>query len=256
MKSLFASILKKEYILLKRYIFNTIGEIIFFYCLFLFLFLGYTAIVSAGSNYGTSLEGIIVSYLLWVFCFKMYLEISNIIYYETIRGTLEKLYTSYFGFTNIAIYQINASFFIQVVYTSCLLLLVILTTGRTLNLEIHSIFFFTVFLLLGIAGIGFFVGGLTLVFKRISSYLDILQFVIAGLVVAPLDSLPQLKYLPASLGSYMLREVMVSGKSLLSFSASKIIFLIANSLFYLSLGIFIFKLCEEKAKKEGILGHY
>jgi ABC-2 type transport system permease protein len=87
-----------------------------------------------------------------------------------------------------------------------------ITTGKYLNLDLLSlisIFFFT---LLGVLGLGYIFGGLTLIFKRIENYLQIIQFALIGLVAAPVNKIPIFKYLPASWGSHMVRRIMANGK--------------------------------------------
>ena len=62
---LFWALLKKEYIYLKRYSFNTISGIITIYLVFLLIFYGVKAL--GGANFGDTLEGIVVGFMVWTF---------------------------------------------------------------------------------------------------------------------------------------------------------------------------------------------
>lgn len=103
---------------------------------------------------------------------------------------------------------------------------------------------------------GFAVGGITLLYKRIDSYLQILQFAMVGLVAAPSESVIWLRFLPASWGSTLIRRVMVQGASIMDFSFGELSLLILIGCFYLAVGYGIYKKAEQKAMKQGILGHY
>lgn len=253
---LFLEILKKEFIIWKRYLFNSLGSLITIYFVFLLIFMGYSGIARGNPDFGSGLEGLVVGYLLWVFALMTYSDISYSIRAESQEGTLEQLYMSPFGFTLVAGFRLISSFFLNFIFITVLLVAMVLTTSRSLHLDLLSIMPLLIITLLGIAGIGFLFGGLTLLFKRVESYLQIVQFLLIGLVAAPVGKYPLFKCLPAALGASLIREVMVDEKSITAFLWSDFLFLLCNSLFYLLLGYLVFKWCERRAMFKGLLGHY
>lgn len=253
---LFQAVFKKEFIIWKRYIFNSIGGFITIYIVFLFLFLGYSGLAADTFNYGEGLGGLMVGYILWTAALMTYQEISYQTLTEAQEGTLEQLYMSPFGYPLLAGLRLLASFFMDLIMIGLLLGAMLLTTKKTLNLDVFSLMPLFLITMLGIAGIGFIFGGITIVFKRIQNYLQIVQFLLIGLVAAPVKSVPLLSYLPASLGFTMIRDVMVKGYRFSSFPLSQILFLLLNSSFYLLAGLLIFRLCERYAMRQGLLGHY
>ena len=253
---LFNAMLKKQLIILKRYWFNTLGSLLTFYLVFLLMFLGYSGFAGGTPGFEQNLEGLIVGYLLWVFAIYTYQEISNQTLTEAREGTLEQMYMSPFSYTLLAGFKLISSFVVQFVFVGLLLLVIQWTTGRHISIDFISFLPLLVLTMTGIAGLGFMLGGLALIFKRIQSYMQITQFILVAFVAAPVGAHSVLALLPASLGSHLIREVLVAEVSFLALPALSLIGLVVNALFYLIVGIFIFNLCEKKAMKEGLLGHY
>ncbi|MCF7875973.1 hypothetical protein K9M06_02845 [Candidatus Bipolaricaulota bacterium] len=65
-----------------------------------------------------------------------------------------------------------------------------------------------------------------------------------------------MKYFPITYGADLLREVMISGKTISQFPTSDLAFLVLNSAFYFAIGFGAFKYFESVAKRKGLLGHY
>ncbi len=103
---------------------------------------------------------------------------------------------------------------------------------------------------------GFLMGGLALVFKQVQAAFQILQFVWLGLIAAPLEHFPLLKYAPVSWGTHLLGRVMIGGDSIWAMPAGDLLFLAANSAVYFTLGFLGFKCFERLARDRGLLGHY
>ncbi len=89
-----------------------------------------------------------------------------------------------------------------------------------------------------------------------STYLQIMQFVLLGLMFIPAESHTLFKLIPSVWGLKLLKDIMVSNTSIITFSMSDFIFLIVPSLFYLSVGILIFKKALAKAVEKAILGFH
>jgi ABC-2 type transport system permease protein len=136
-----------------------------------------------------------------------------------------------------------------------LLFAMMATTGRWLRVDMVSLVPLLVITLLGAYGVGFALGGLALVFKRIQALFQIIQFVFIGLLVIP-ARVPGVKYLPLAMGNDLIRAVMVDGVRLWRLPPGDILTAAAVGAVYLAIGIVIFSLCERVAKNRGLLGHY
>lgn len=120
-----------------------------------------------------------------------------------------------------------------------------------------------VFLLAGSVGFSLVIAGLTLVFKRIEMFNDlVLLFLmfISGVVIAT-DGLP-----PAlqSVSPFVfltqpvegLRTIMLDGQSLSLWGTGGYVWIIGTAAGWLAMGLAIFRLCEISAKRSGGLGQY
>jgi len=248
---------RKEVIEKIRYWPNTLTGVVVFYIVFLLLFFGAKRLMGGQPAFGQTIEGIIVGYLLWLFTLQAYSNFTNFITREAQWGTMEQLYMSATGFGWVLSARIFANFLVFNVYmTGSMLGLAMVTTGRYLNLDVFSLLPLVILTIAGVYGFSFLMGGLALVFKHISNSLQILNFLFIGLIAAPLDRYPFLRFLPLSQGTSMINEVMTKGASITDFPLTDLLFLVGNSFFYLGLGLLGFKLLERTAQRRGLLGHY
>jgi ABC-2 type transport system permease protein len=253
---LFKTIFVKEWINLKRYPFNTISAVVTIYMVFLLFFLGYKIIGGNQANFTRTTEGFVVGFFIWTYSIAAYSTLSWGIVQEARQGTLEQLYMTPLGYETVAVYTVISNFIWSVVWVVPILILMMITTGRYLHLDIVTLVPLLVLTIASGYGIGFITGGLGLIFKKIQAFFQILQFVFVGFIAAPVDKIPSLKILPFSLGSHMVACNMMDKIPIYQMPISDIGILAANAVFYLGVGFSVFKLCEKIAKDKGLLGHY
>ncbi|MCL0089588.1 ABC transporter permease [Dehalococcoidia bacterium] len=253
---LLKAILKQEFILRRRYLFNTIAALSTMFMLFLFIFFGARALGGGAPGFGDTLDAIVVGFLVFTFAAFAYTEFALKMVREAQEGTLEQLYMSPVGFTWVSLFRIVSSFWFHLTFNIVFLILMMATTGRWLHLDVVSLLPLILLTLAGVYGIGFAIGGLALVFKRIESFVQIFQFAIVGLIAAPVDRFPVLRYLPLAEGNRLIRRVMAEELSIFELPATDLLFLLANSAVYFGLGFLAFKLLENVARDRGLLGHY
>ncbi len=255
--ALFIAQLKIRYIYLKRYYFDTLSMIVTIFLVFLIIFFGATWLLGGTpGDTGDTLEGIVVGFMVWTFALMAYSTLSWGMIEEAQQGTLEQLYMSPLGFGWVTILRVAAHFIFNLLIVIVILLLMMGTTGRWLNLDVLSLIPLVLLTIAGAYGIGFFMGGLALVFKRVQSALQILQFVLVIFIAAPFGWMPFMRFLPLSLGTRLIGAVMIDGRTLLELPPGDVLFLIANSAVYFGLGFLAFKLFEDVARDRGLLGHY
>jgi ABC-2 type transport system permease protein len=241
---------------MRRYAFNTISGLVTMYIVFMLLFLGVRGIGGAAIAGGTTLEGLIVSYLLWVLSISAYSDLAWDLNQEAQVGTLEQLYISPIGFNWLNAFNLISGLLLSFVFAGVLLTVMILSTGKTLNLDLASILPLLITAVLSVYGIGFAMGGLALIFKRIQAFFQIFQFVFVAFLALPLDSFPWAQFLPLTMGGHLLRQVMVHGVRLWELPPSSLAVLAFVGIGYLVLGLIIFEWSARIAKRKGLLGHY
>ncbi|MGV8145473.1 MAG: hypothetical protein ACLKAK_01065 [Alkaliphilus sp.] len=254
---LFKAVLIKEVTMFKRYFFNSLGGLITMYMLFMFLFWGYSSFAGGVDNFGVNLEGTVVGYILWFNAIMVYQDMAySTIINEAKEGTLEQLYMSSFNFGWVVSAITGSRIIINGVLATAMLGIIILSTGVNLNIDVLSILPLLIMTLFNFLGIGFMVGGLALIFKKMHNYVQIITFLLLFAIAAPITTMPWTRFLPGSWGSHLIRQVMVNDVSIVEFSAYQITFLIVIGLIYLTVGYGAYKICEKHAMQRGLIGHY
>lgn len=254
--ALTAAMFKRYAIELKRYYFNTLSMMVSFYLIFVLVFYGARTFAGGQAGFGDTLAGIVVGFMVFYIVIYAYGELSWVLMAEASQGTLEQLSMSPLGLGRVLVVRILAALVYRVGIMLAFLLLMMATTGQWLRLDLVTLLPLLVFTIASAQGLGFVMGGFALVFKQVQATLGILQFAFVGLLAAPIDRLPWLKYLPLSWGNDLVRRAMIDGVSIFAMPAADLLFLVANGAAYFGLGFLGFKFFERRARERGLLGHY
>jgi len=253
---LFKAMLKQEFILMRRYLFDNTAALVAIYIMFLVIFLGAHGLGGDAPGFDGTLDAIVVGFLVWTFAIFAYSVLAQRMVREAQEGTLEQLYMSPFGFTWVSLFRIVGSFCRMLMFNIVILLLMMATTDRWLHLDVVSLLPLILLTLASVYGIGFIMAGLAVVFKRIESFVGIFQFALVGLIAAPIDQFPVLRYLPLAGGNRLIRQVMTEGLSLGTLPTGDLLLLVINAAFYFGVGLLVFNLLLKTARNRGLLGHY
>jgi ABC-2 type transport system permease protein len=258
--TLLRAVVYKRFLLLVRYPVNTASQIVTVYLFFAVIFFGGQAIVSRIASGGTSLvgtfDGLIIGWFLWTMSLTAYFSLAMNITRESQWGTLEQLYMSPYGFGSVMAVKVVANVLESLVWGAFILLLMLVTTGRTLSVNLITIVVVSVLALLSVVGIGFVFAGLALLYKRIENVSQLMQFVLIGLISAPVVGIPALRLLPLVQGSAMLQKAMKNGVRLWEFPVTDLALLVGSAVVYSLLGYLVFRWCTDRARKKGVMGHY
>lgn len=244
----------KSLVLRVRYAFNTATNLVTIYVFFaLLVFGGQQVAPQAITN---SLSGIIVGFFLLLMATVAYADLSWELIREAQWGTLEQLFMSPLGFGRVVFIKTGVNVLVSFAYGVVLLGLMLLTTSEALTLDPLTIVPVGLLTLGSAVGVGFALGGLALVFKRIESVFQIVQFAFIAFVAAPVEQAPLLKLLPLSLGSHLLRRSMGDGVSLFDLPPGDLVLLLVKALVYVIAGYVLFQYAGRIARKQGRLGQY
>jgi len=250
----FTAMLKKEIILMRRYFVNSLGGIITIYMIFMLIFWGYKGIAGAGVSLGDNMDNLVVSYVTWLMLMMAYQSVPHTVLQEAQEGTLEQLYMSPLGFVTLGSFKLISGVIVDMTIVAVMLFLTMATTGTTLNIDILSLLPLMILSIVGVSGLGFFFGGITLLFKRIQSYLQIIQFALIALVAANPNSV--FRWFPATLPAHWIRQVMVKDQNLSAVPGWDWLTMLASAALWVTVGVTVFKICEAKAQSKGTLGHF
>lgn len=252
----------KAIILLKRYAFNTITQMVSVYFLFLVVFFGARGITAAvgGSPIalGDTLDATIVGFFLWFLALASYAELAYSIMNEARLGTLEQLMMSPFGFRWVAVFEVAASTVTSLVMSGFVLAAMLVTTGRQLQIDFITIVPLLLLVTVTAFGMGFMLAGLALIYKRIDALFQVMQFVFIILIGAPafVSSTSILSVLPLSLTTSLIHEAMTDGTFLTELGAARLLTALVNAAVYFGVGLYVFGRMERKARLSGTLAQY
>lgn len=246
---------KKSWIEFKRYYFNTISGLATFLIFFYLIFFGVKAIGGSTVNFTDTLEGIIVGYFMWMMFIFSFQGVAWGIIDEAQRGTLEQVFVSPIGFEYQMLFRMISDFVFNVLFAVPLMYFVAYTTGKRLSFDLGTLLYLLVVGTLSALGVGMILGGIALVFKRISSFIQIVTIGSLGFTMFDLSKL-WYRFLPMSQAAHLMRRLAVEGVRFHQFTISDHLILWLVALVYLMAGVVVFRGFEKRAMRTGTLGQY
>jgi ABC-2 type transport system permease protein len=257
MPDLFLAEIKRSWLLLSRYIAETLGGVVATTLVFYGLFLSARYIAGPTLQFGDRLDSVIVGYILWTLVLFIMGDVVGGLQDEARTGTLEQMFLTPYGAARVFVMRAIASLTIQITLNLLIVLVIMVLTQSKLAFPPILVPPF-VTALLGAYGIAFIMGSLALVFKQVQQLLSILQFGLLLLLAAPTETWTgALRYIgwlmPIAPGAGLLRDVMARG---LPLDDMRMAVASLNGAFYFTLGILLFRWAERLTKRQGKLGGY
>ncbi|QIB75477.1 ABC transporter permease [Halogeometricum borinquense] len=252
--SLAYAILSREVINWARYPVNAASVVFGQFFFFALIFFGGQAVSSQG--FSDSAAGLVVGYFLWSLVGQSYQGTIGIITEEASWGTLERHFISPFGFNRVLFIKAIARMLRALFVSLAVLAMMVILTGTQLQMHVITVLSILLLTTLSVVGLGFAMGGVAVLYKRISSFSQLFSLVILGLVGAPVLDIPWLRVLPVVQGSAMLQQTMRSGVRLWQFDGIDIGILVGVTLVYFGIGFAVFHLTQRRARNVGVLGDY
>jgi len=245
---------KKRLLLMYRYPLNTLTGLAMTFVFFGVIVFGGRAV--AGQALTDSLGGIIVGYFLWSTAIGAFSGVARSVTQESEWGTLEQLYMSPFGYGRVMIAGIVVGLLESFAWGGVTLAFMLTITGKALHLPVATVAVLTVLAVAPAVGLGFFFGGLALVYKRVENVFNIMQFVLVGLIAAPTAGVFWVRLLPITQGSYLLTRSMQQGLRLWELPVGEVGLLVGTAVAYFGLGYAVFQWMGARARRQGLMGHY
>lgn len=254
-RTLVAGMVRRDLYELRSYAFNTFTQVAVIFIIFLFIFFGAKTFIGDRASSGNTLSAIVVGFMMWTLAISTYGDIAFNVVGEATAGTLEQLAMSPYGLAVVMLAKFVSSFIMGLLMIFVLLVLMMVSTGRWLHLDVPSLLPLFVLTAVGVQGVGMMIGGLALVFKRVQSLLQILQFAFIALVSISPHAVPALKYLPIAWGNHLTVHVMIDGDPI-SRLGPQVAFLAAHSALWLAAGVAVFRRLMNVVRDRALLGQY
>jgi len=237
---------------LRRYLFNTFAMVGVMFLIFMGMFWGVKTIGGSGVT-GDSLDSMLVGYILWVSAMLALSNTGTEILDESQKGTLEQLYLSPLGADRILFSKALINILFNFIFITAMLYLSMAATGRWMSVNLPYLYGIVLLSTLSLVGISFMMGGLGLIHKRISSVNSILSFGLIGLMLLPTYPLTPYAFLPFIAGASAAGGAIVHGTD---YPAWWYMFIALNSIFYMVLGLIVFRVMEKKARRLNKMNQY
>lgn len=251
----FVANFQKGIIEFKRYYFNSISGFATVLIFFYLIFFGVKSVSGSSPTFGQTIDGIIVGYFMWLMFIFSFQGIAWGIIEEAQRGTLEQVFVSPIPFEYQMFCRIITDFVINVLLAIPLMYFAAFTTGRHLNFDLITLLYLLIGGTMCALGIGMIMGGIALVFKRISSFIQIVTFGSLAFTMADPGNIFQ-KLLPMAQASHLMRDLAINGLRITQFPLSEHAVLWGAASMYVLTGILVFRIFEKRAMLTGTLGQY
>lgn len=203
-----------------------------------------------------SFDGIVIGFFLIQLASSMSTNAFYTISKEASWGTLERHFISPFSFELVLFTKVFAKQVKWFIFSSITLLFLMVATQTWLKIPVFTVVTISSLSILPMAGVGFALGGLAILYKRVGSINNFIVFPIMGLVSAPIIQVPWIRALPLVQGSSMLQESMKRGVRIWEFDAVSLAILVVVGVVYFVTGFVVFRFCSLKARDQGVLSDY
>lgn len=247
--------LRRSWILTLRYRTEALLSIVFLVALFYGLLLGTRSAALKPFAIGNGTEGLLLGFVCWILCTGGVSHVAHDIEEEAKTGTLEPLFLGHPGPGTIFAARNLAALISG--------LPMLMMVAATLAMATHSVFHLSpeaivpvLALDLAASGIGFALGALAVLVKRVRIAVVAGQLLVAFVMVANISvpDFPQLlTLLPLVPAIESLRGLMLTGTPV---DASRCVLLALNGAAWFGAGIAAFLLAIRRARRQGLLGQH
>jgi len=252
---------KRELLYIRRYPFESISFLFFMYIILMAIFLGMSQL-SGNEGLNINHERMIIGYCLMQFVMSSQMGWAGQISNESQMGTLEQLSISGHSLATVLLSRGFAQFPRQV-FSFFILLLAYSWAIPGLSIILERSLLVTLFLFvigIGVYGVAYIFAGMTLVFKRIGFFFQVINFAFLGLFwqnreILVTGSVKAILYdfFPLTMG---MKNLFLLFTSVDFHPLWPLIYQTASSTIFIGTGYFLFILMERKARDLALLSQY
>ena len=254
---------KRDLIYMRRYPLEIISFLVFMYIILLAVFFGFSQLTIGNINL-LNKEKMIIGYCLMQFVMSTQMGWAGQIQNESQTGTLEQLSVSSHSLGEVLFARGVSQLPRQVI---SFILLIFMYKVSLSELQIGFQNFFSVILVLmiltiGLFGVSYIFAGLTLLFKRVGFFFQIINFAFLGLFWQDRSKLGSsflgtiYDHFPLTMGMNTLQKVMIKQYVEVSLFDFQLLSFFISSIIFFGIGYYFFSKMEEKAREYGLLSQY
>lgn len=256
----FGGEMRVQLILRRRYWPEEFATLIGFILIFVAIFFG-VQLFTGGTMISGWGEEAAIRYAIWVLCLTAFAGLPQRVQEEAMTGVLEQRFLAPKGGISSLIMSHAVGLLLWAFLTILLFLALLLVTRTPVHFD-AGIVPVILLILIGIEGVGFLLGGLALLIKRIGAVTQLLETAFLGLALLPADRLPDswraaVQTLPMANGLPLLNDLLLNRASFLAAVGRPDFWVLLISSFgYLGLGVAALQQMVRWAKRQGLLSQY
>jgi ABC-2 type transport system permease protein len=244
-------------IIFRRYLGESLIGLMVLTLIFYGIFLGSSYLAGPAAQFGNRLESLVVGFVAWTLVLSAFTSLASNISEEAQTGVLEQVFMSSHSPLTVFWARAIAAVLFALALNLSVLGMLILLTGARIHLP-WAIVPVLIAVLLSSYGLGFMLGAVALVWKRITQLSSLLQFVLLFCVMTPFEQLhpplPQLaRLLPGVPGVELMRGIMARAEPL---ELNGLVLALVNGVVYFVLGIALFNQAVRFIRQRGLTGGY
>lgn len=257
MRTLFVAEWRRTVVQLLRYPSELASEAVVLFVVFAGLFFG-AQYISSGPIAGGRLSTVVLGYGVWMLMMSATGEMGWSIQAEAQNGTLEQVMLAPWPPVVVFLARALTAVLTALVPQAVIIAALIFLTGASFVLSPLAVVPI-LFAIVGSWGLGLIVAAGALVLKRVTQLLQVIQFGLLFLIVAPLSEIPGVaghaiaSVVPFSAAVAVLHASLSGGAGP---SPALWIEAAVNTALVFAAGIFLFRRADILARARGILGHY
>jgi len=258
MGTLFLAEFRRIFTQMRRYPSELISEVLVIVVIFYGMFLG-SQYMSNGHVYQSRLSSIVIGYTLWILVLDAVGNMGYNITTEAANGTLEQVFLSPAGPLRVLLARSLANLVFTCLFAIVTLFSIMAITGHWLRMSWWDIIPFVMAIAVSI-GIGFLVASVSMLFKRANQFLGLLQFFLLFVVMTPFTTWPGAFHaiaviVPLAPMVGLLDKMMIHNTGLFT-EGYWFWWGWLNLVLWIGVGMWVFQMAFNRARRKGTLGHY
>ena len=233
---------------IKRYFLNWISSMISMFIIYFLIIFGFKTF--GGPSIGDTVQAAALGYFTWLLMLTTMGDLSWTIMNEVNRGMIEQEFLSPYGPLTVFIFYELSNLLLSFPLLFFMMILMFSFAGITIVLP-ASFYAVMILAMLQSMGMGFILGGITLMYKRTNALLQLMQFAVIGLLFINAHGWKAL-LIPIAPHFALMRDIL-SGKSI---NNVYFIYTVIGTILWLSLGFIVFRFFERKVRISGNLSLY
>ena len=252
---LFNAELRYAFILHKRYMFDLLAGVMNILLFLVFIQLGihsFQGNISA-DLLDNRLSVLIIGFFTFMIISNGISAMAKEIADGSKAGTLEQTLLCPLGPISVFLAKIMTDSVINLLIALIIVPISMLICRRWFSINLLKLFVLIIPLWLSCWGVGYILATLTLIFKKVQSFINLIQYIILVLLILPSYPFNAFSLIPIAPEAMTINKIFASG---ISVPYLWIVYLYVHGFICLVVGMMIFKTGGHYAKVKGILGQY